>query len=266
MIDIDKYKVLLRGAGELASAVAVTLHRVGFKVLMTELPVPLAIRRTVSFSDAMLNGRSEVEGIQSLKADLKNYIEIINDDKIPILEDSIELLSLIKPNFYIDARMLKTDLIDRRNNAYFTIGLGPGFKVGANCDSVIETKRGHSLGKVIWHGSAQKNTGIPGTIGGQSKNRVIHAESDGKINWCVNIGDEVQEYQVLGEIANLEIRSQISGIVRGLISPLVNVSSRMKIADIDPRGSEIDYKTISDKARNISRGVLEAMLIHLKYI
>ncbi len=161
---------------------------------------------------------------------------------------------------------LKRMLLIEEMTAYFTIGLGPGFKVGANCEALIETKRGHSLGKVIWQGSAQKNTGIPGTIGGQSKKRVIHAESYGKINWRVNFGDVVQENQILGEIANHPIKSQISGIVRGLISPLVNVSSGMKIADIDPRVSDIDHKTISDKARNISRGVLEAMLIHLNKI
>ncbi len=266
MTGLSKYRVLIRGGGELASASAITLQRVGFKVIMTEMPIPQAIRRTASFSDVMFNGSSKVEGFQSFKADSMTYQGILNNGKIPILTDSDALFNIIKPHFYIDGRMLKKEVNDRRNHIYYTIGLGPGFTVGKNCDAVIETMRGHNLGKVLWQGSAQQNTGIPGAIGGESKKRVIHATSTGRISWDVNFGDLVQENQVIGQVGTFEIKSQISGIVRGLISPQVNISIGMKIADIDPRGKEIDHDTISDKARNIGRGVLEAILVHLKQI
>lgn len=257
------YIVLIRGAGELASAIGLTLNRVGFKVIMTELPIPLAIRRSVCFGDAMFAESSKVENVTSVKSDLNNYNEILNNHRIPILLDSIDFINIIKPEFYIDARMLKKDVIDRRGRSCFTVGIGPGFTVGKNCDVIVETMRGHNLGKILWNGSAQKNTGIPGSVGGESGRRVVHSNFDGRVKWNVDFGDIVDENQVIGKIDGIEIKSQISGMIRGLISQKVAIIKEMKIADIDPRGNTIDYKTISDKDRNIGRGVLEAIMIHL---
>jgi len=263
MNSLNKYKVLIRGAGEMASAVGVVLHRVGFSVIMTELPIPLAIRRTVCFSDAMLNGTAEVEGIQSIQADYNNYIGILSNENIPVIEDSIELITQIKPETYVDARLLKYTVQDRRSLAEFIVGLGPGFTVGVNCSAIIETMRGHNLGRVIWDGSASSNTGVPGKIGGESARRVIYSPGAGNIEWLVDFGDIVEQNQVLGTIGEIEIKSHISGIVRGLISPKVNTTKGMKIADVDPRGEEVDYTTVSDKARCVGRGVLEAIMIHI---
>ncbi len=264
MNDLKHLSVLIRGAGEMASAVAVVLHRVGFSVIMTELSIPLAIRRTVAFSDTILDGTTQVEGIQSVRADYDNYNEILNDGKIPILQDSIEIIKNIKPKYYIDARLLKHMVEDRRLLAQCTIGLGPGFMVGKNCNVIIETMRGHNLGRVIWQGSASPNTGVPGKLGGESAKRVIYSPGTGNIEWFVDFGEIVEQNQVLGKIGEIEIKSHISGIVRGLISPKVNAIIGMKIADVDPRGKEVDYNTISDKARCVGRGVLEAIMVHLK--
>lgn len=259
--------VLIRGAGEMASAVAVVLQRVGFPVILTELPIPLAIRRTVCFSDAMLDGTAAVEGIQAVKLDYPSEgfepSEGLTSGKIPVLTDSKELMKNIKPEFYIDARLLKKSVKDRRSLAQFTVGLGPGFTVGENCNVIIETMRGHNLGRVIWHDSAAPNTGVPGKIGGESAKRVVYSPGVGNIKWLVDFGEIVKQNQVLGKLGEIEIKSHINGIVRGLISPKVNMTKGMKIADVDPRGIEVDYTTISDKARCVGRGVLEAIMIHL---
>ncbi len=263
MNELKQYTILIRGAGEMASAVAVVLHRVGFTVIMTELSIPLAIRRTVSFSDAILNGTAEVEGIQSFQADYSNYRDIVRNGNIPVLIDSIELINRIKPIFYVDARLLKHTVKNRRSLAQFIIGLGPGFTVGENCNVIIETMRGHNLGKVIWKGRASPNTGVPGKIGGESAKRVVYSLGIGSITWISDFGDIVEQNQVLGKIGEIEIKSHISGIVRGLISHKVNLIKGMKIADVDPRGIKVDYTTVSDKARCVGRGVLEALMIHL---
>ena len=263
MNNLKKYTVLIRGAGEMASAVGVVLHRVGFSAIMTELRVPLAIRRTVCFSDAMLNGTTEVEGIQSDNADYTNYLDILRNGNIPVVIDSIELIEKIKPAIYVDARLLKYTVQDRRSLAEFIVGLGPGFTVGVNCSAIIETMRGHNLGRVIWDGSASSNTGVPGKIGGESARRVIYSPGAGNIEWLADFGDIVEQNQVLGTIGEIEIKSHISGIVRGLISPKVNTTKGMKIADVDPRGVKVDYTTVSDKARCVGRGVLEAIMVYL---
>lgn len=263
MNDLKQYTVLIRGAGEMASAVAVVLHRVGFSVVMTELPIPLAIRRTVSFSDAILDGTTQVEGIQSVRANYDNYFDILRNKNIPVLTDSIEFITGIKPKFLIDARLLKKLVNDLRSLAQFTVGLGPGFTVGENCDVIIETMRGHNLGRIIWQGSASPNTGMPGKIGGESAKRVIYSPGVGNIIWLVKFGYIVKQNKVLGKIREIEIKSHISGIVRGLISPKVNMTKGLKIADVDPRGIEVDYTTISDKAQCVGRAVLEAIMVHL---
>jgi len=261
--NLNNSKILIRGAGELASAIGLTLHRVGFKVIMTDLPIPQAIRRSVCFSEAIFNNQSTVEEIMAEKSDANYFYDVLKKRNIPVLIDSVELLIIVKPDYYVDSRMLKKDIFDRRAESYLTIGLGPGFEVGKNCDVIIETVRGHNLGKVLWNGVAKPNTKVPGIVGGESAKRVIHAPKDGKLCWLVNFGDIVKENQVIGKIDDIDLKSQINGIVRGLISTEVKIRKRMKIADVDPRGKEVDFNTISDKARNIGRGVLEAILVDI---
>ncbi|MBC8214460.1 MAG: EF2563 family selenium-dependent molybdenum hydroxylase system protein [Candidatus Marinimicrobia bacterium] len=257
-------KIWIRGAGELGSATAHLLHRIGFSVFLSELENPLAIRRPVTFSDAIFNGFSEVEGARAKFCSISKIEKVFSADEIPILIDNSDLMKNACFEIYIDARMLKTIQNDSRNIANISIGLGPGFTAKNNCDVVIETMRGHNLGKVIWDGSAQSNTGIPGNIGGKTKDRIIKSPANGTVDWLVDFGEIVQKYQALGKVGNTEILTKIHGIVRGLIYPKVAILDGMKIGDVDPRGTSVNFRAISEKSRCIARGVLEAILINLK--
>ncbi len=259
----DHLTIWVRGAGEMASAVAHCLYRVGFRVLMSELPIPLSIRRTVAFSEAVFTGRWEVEGVPAQRCDIPAATDLISQGIIPVVIDNPQIDTL-HPHVMVDGRMLKRQTRDIRAYAPFTIGLGPGFEAGSNCHAVIETMRGHDLGKVIWQGAAQPHTGVPGEVGGETLRRVVNAPADGQVRWSVDFGDLVRENDLLGSIDNThELRAPVAGLVRGLISPKVHLKKGLKIADIDPRGGAIDFRTISDKARAVGRGVLEAILVHL---
>ncbi len=259
---LQNRRVIIRGAGELGSAVACVLHRCGFSVILTELPQPLAIRRPVTFSDAMLTGESAVEGITGIRAIPDQVDEILQkEEAIAVLEDGYIRRILSRKDILVDARMLKKAVPDMRKDAFLVIGLGPGFTVGENCHAVIETHRGHDLGRVIRLGSPQADTGVPGEIGGESGKRVIRAPADGVVTWQVDFGQIVKQGQVIGIVNGAEIITPIGGMVRGLISPKVAVSKGMKIADVDPRGETVDYQKISDKALCIGRGVLEVILV-----
>lgn len=260
----ESLRLWVRGAGELGSAVALTLRRVGIGVFLTDLPRPLAIRRPVTFSDAILEGISAVEDIQGVRATAENAPQIISAGQIPVLEDSPLMARQLAPQITVDARMLKGSGGDSGLMSPFVIGLGPGFTAGGNCMAVVETRRGHNLGRVIWSGSAQPDTGIPGKLGGETARRVIYAPVEGALKWEVDFGALVESGQRLGTIDSHEIEAPITGLVRGLISPLVPMASGLKIADIDPRGTTVDYRTVSDKASAVSRAVLEAVLVHLR--
>lgn len=254
--------VWVRGAGELGSAAALTLHRTGFNVFASDLPLPLAIRRTVTFSDALIDGSATVEDVRGRHASLEEIPAILLNGDIPIILDDPEALFKFKPNVIVDARMLKRPVEDFLDRAPITIGLGPGFIAGTTCQAVIETRRGHDLGRIIWTGQASPNTGIPGEIGGETKNRIIRALAAGTITWETDFGKLVKKGERIGTInQNIEILAPISGLVRGLISPKVPVSQGMKIGDIDPRGKSVDFLQISDKSLAVARGVLEAILI-----
>ena len=260
----ESLRLWVRGAGELGSAVALTLRRVGIGVFLTDLPRPLAIRRPVTFSDAILEGNSAVEDIQGVRATAENAPQIISAGQIPVLEDSPLMARQLAPQITVDARMLKGSGSDSGLMSPFVIGLGPGFIAGGNCMAVVETRRGHNLGRVIWSGSAQPDTGIPGKLGGETARRVIYAPVEGALKWEVDFGALVESGQRLGTIDSHEIEAPITGLVRGLISPLVPMASGLKIADIDPRGATVNYRTVSDKASAVSRAVLEAVLVHLR--
>ena len=253
--------VWIRGAGELGSAIAVTLHRVGYLVLISELSHPLAIRRTVTFTDAIYFGTTEVEDVPADLISINDYQSALENRRIPIVVDDLEIRNLISPDIIVDARMLKKRIPSFINYAEISIGLGPEISAGITCNAVIETNRGHALGKIIWHGMAETNTGIPGAVGGESKRRIVIASKGGKIEWKVKFGEIVTKGDLLGKIDKTDVKAPLSGIVRGLIAPQTNITSGIKIGDIDPRGEEINYMELSDKARCVARGVLEAILV-----
>ncbi len=261
---LESLLVWVRGAGELGSAAALTLRRVGIAVFLSELPQPLAIRRTVTFSDAILEGTATVEDIQGMRATMENVPQVISAGKIPVLEDSPAIAQLLAPQVAVDARMLKGSGSGPGLKSPFVIGLGPGFAAGDNCGAVVETRRGHNLGRVIWSGSAQRDTGVPGELGGETARRVFYAPAEGTLKWAVDFGALLEPGQRLGTIDSQEIVTPIAGLVRGLISPRVPMAGGLKIADIDPRGAAVDYRTVSDKARAVSRAVLEAILVYLR--
>ncbi len=254
--------IWIRGAGELGSAAALVLHRSGFNLILSELAMPLAIRRPVTFSDAIFDGESRVEDIVAL-LDNRTIDQASGAEKSIHLTSNDELVRNLKPVIVVDARMLKNSHSDIILDAKLTIGLGPGFEAGKNCHLAIETKRGHSLGRIIRSGTTIPDSGIPGNIANRTKSRVIYSKHDGKIEWMVDFGDLVKQEQVIGLIDNKhEIVSPLDGMVRGLISPRIPSTEGLKIADVDPRGETVDYQKISDKALAVGRAVLEAILIN----
>ncbi|MBI2252595.1 MAG: EF2563 family selenium-dependent molybdenum hydroxylase system protein [Armatimonadetes bacterium] len=256
MIKFNQILVLIRGGGDLASGAAHRLFTCGFKVVILELSEPRMLRRSVSFSEAVYRKEWQVEGV---KAKLLTVLpEKFNF--IPILIDSQgESIDKIKPRILIDARMKKKNIDTEINQAPLVIGLGPGFKAGINAHYVIETKRGHYLGRVYKKGGTLPDTGIPGEIGGFTYERLIRAPEEGIFKTHQEIGNKIKKGEIIGEIGKIKLKSKISGIIRGLIKAGIKVKFNEKIADIDPR-KEIDIYTISDKARAIGGGVLEAIL------
>jgi len=261
----DNINIVIRGAGELASAAALILHNIGFRVILTELPTPLAIRRTVTFSDAIITSETTVEGVTARFYKLAEIEAGLPHNILPIVYDNMKVIKTLKPQIVVDARMLKRDQPEMNYGKAFVVGLGPGFTIGKNCHVIVETKRGHELGRLIWQGSAIPNTGIPGVLGGESCQRIITAPAEGQVIWRVDFGNLVKKSEILGTVDQVhQIIAPIAGIVRGLISPQVMASPRMKIGDIDPRGKEINVHLISDKARSVGRGIMEAVVQFLQ--
>ncbi|ACN82574.1 molybdenum hydroxylase [Brachyspira hyodysenteriae] len=262
--------VIVRGAGDLATGIVYSLYKAHFKVIVLETQYPSSIRRKVALSEAVYDGESKVEDIEAVL--VKSYEEALNIiadknyTKIPILIDpNCDILKNIKPTFLIDAIIAKKNLGTNKSMAKYTIALGPGFIAGKDCDIVIETMRGHNLGRMYLEGEAIPNTGIPGNIGGKEAERVIHASSNGIIENVKNIGDFVKEKEVIAYINNnnekIEVLATFDGLLRGIIRDGFKVHKGLKIADIDPRKSEYDNCfTISDKARNLGGSVLTAMM------
>lgn len=259
--------VIVRGGGDIASGTIHRLHQAGFAVIILESFTPTAIRRTVSFSQAVFDGEMTIEGVTSKLC--KHFDEIeknLNKNIIPVFcNPEGELIKKIKPLAVIDAILAKKNLGTKLEMADIVIGLGPGFVAGVDVHAVIETKRGHSLGRVIYKGSAAENTGEPGNIAGYTIERVMYAPDSGKIKVIHDIGNIVEKDQVVAYVNNKEVKAKIPGMIRGMIQNGMEVFDGMKIADIDPRGVEADYMSVSDKARAIGGGVLEALL-HLDYI
>lgn len=255
--------VIVRGGGDVASGTIQKLHRSGFKVLVLEVENPTCIRRKVSFSEAIYDKYVIIEDIKAVYINNSEEIkECWQKDEIPVAVDPKgKYIDLLKPEIVVDGILAKKNLGTNMNMAHITVALGPGFKAKEDVNVVIETNRGHNLGRLIFNGSASENTGIPGNIEGYSKERVIYSPCAGSIKNVREIGDIVKAGEVIAYVDNFEVKATIDGVLRGILRNNSKVSQGLKIADIDPRLSEVEncYK-ISDKARNIGGGALEAIL------
>jgi xanthine dehydrogenase accessory factor len=253
--------VLIKGAGDLASGVAWRLHRCAYRVVMTELPHPLAIRRRVAFAEAVYVGEIAVEGVVAkLVHDVDEVGAVLRAGVIPVLIDpSASCRSALHPDALVDAIVAKRNLGTKVTDAPLVIALGPGFVTGTDCHAVIETKRGHTLGRVVWSGSAEPNTGTPGRIRGHSADRVLRAPCAGHVVAHAAIGDRLHAGDLIATVAGELVRAPFGGVLRGLIHPAVRVWPGLKIGDVDPRGERSHCFTISDKALAVAGGVLEAL-------
>lgn len=258
--------VIVRGGGDIATGTIYKLVRCGFKVLILEIERPSAIRRNVAYCEAVYEGHKEVEGIDCVLVHSVNELKNIFDQgKIALMVDPKgKMIDVLKPEIVVDAILAKKNLGTNKNMAPITIGLGPGFCAGKDVDIVIETMRGHRLGRLIEEGPAMKNTGVPGLIKGYGKERVIHAPYEGVVHQIKKITDTCEKGDILAYICNDEgefpVIASMSGLLRGLIREGYYVTKGFKMADIDPRLDEYqNCFTISDKARCIAGGVLEAI-------
>lgn len=264
---MKKELIVVRGGGDLATGTIYKLRKCGYRVLVLESEKPSAIRRNVAFSEAVYEGRWTVEDVTAVLAnDIEEAEKIMDTGNVTVLVDPrCDCLNTLKPVALVDAIIAKKNLGTNRSMATITIGLGPGFTAGEDVDAVIETMRGHKLGRVILEGSAIPNTGIPGAVAGVTKERVIHAPAAGVLKNVCHITDVIEKGQIIAWIetseGNVEVPATISGLLRGLIRDGYQVTKGFKIADIDPRVEEYENCfTISDKARCIAGGVLEAIL------
>ena len=255
-------RVLIRGAGDLASGIALRLFHAKMEVIMTDLPRPTAIRRTVCFSQAILFGTMTVEDVTAVFAKTSEAaVSILKEKKIPVLADpEAACIAALRPDAVVDAILAKRNLGTKITDAPCVIGVGPGFTAGVDCHACVETMRGHTLGRVITEGSPIPNTNIPGLIGGFAGERVLRAPADGIFRQRLEIGDMVEQNEIAGFVGTEPMRCQISGVLRGLLADGTPVHKGMKAGDVDPRG-EVSYcQLVSDKALAIGGGVLEAIL------
>ena len=254
--------VLIRGAGDIATGIALRLHRSGMQVVMTDLPHPTAIRRTVCFSPAITHGETVVEGVRAVRAeDAGAARACLTQGAIPVLPDpDCRCRDELRPDALVDAILAKKNLGTRITDAPVVVAVGPGFTAGEDCHAVVETMRGHTLGRVIYRGSALPNTNIPGLIGGYAGERVLRAPADGIFVQRREIGDEVKAGDIAGEVDGQPMRCTIDGVLRGLLSDGTPVFKGMKSGDVDPRCKPEYCTTASDKALAVGGGVLEAIL------
>lgn len=253
--------VVVKGGGDLATGVAHRLHRAGMQVVITELPEPLVIRRTVAFAAAVFHGETEVEGIQARLAEPGTIEAVWREGSIPVLIDpDARIVPSLRPQVLVDAIMAKRNTGTAIEDAPLVIALGPGFTAGADCHAIIETNRGHHLGRVILSGSAEPNGGIPGSVHGYATERVLRVPCAGVFQGHCRIGEQVRPGQMVAHVNGSAVHAQIGGVLRGLLADGVPTTTGMKVGDIDPRGCVEHCFTISDKARAVAGGVLEAIL------
>ncbi len=256
-------RIVIKGAGDLASGVAARLWRSGFPVIMTEIEMPLTVRRSVSFSDAVYEGEATVEDMTARRVKSpSDILKALSDGVIPVIVDpKAEIVKEIEPVAVVDAIMAKKNLGTHLDDAGFVVGLGPGFTAGRDVHAVVETKRGHTLGRVLWEGSAIPNTGIPGEVKGFGAARVIRAPGPGVFKGALSIGTHVERGDVVAYAGDIPVPAPIPGMLRGLLHDGVFVEKDLKSGDVDPRDVRESCWTISDKALAIGGGVLEAVLM-----
>jgi xanthine dehydrogenase accessory factor len=257
--------IVVRGGGDLATGVAHRLRRAGFPVVVTELAQPLVVRRSVAFASAVFDGEIEVEGLVALRIEGERAAAEARDmaraGQVPVVVDPDgRLIAALSPGVVVDARLAKRPLDTTLGQAPLVIGLGPGFIAGVHCHAVVETQRGHDLGRVLWHGAAEADTGEPEAVLGHTHARVLRAPVDGVFEGVRVIGDLVQADDVVGCVDTTWIAAPFMGVVRGLIHNGLAVRAGAKVGDIDPRPDPARCFTISDKARAVGGGVLEAIL------
>jgi xanthine dehydrogenase accessory factor len=259
----ERYLVCIRGGGDLATGVAYRLYRAGFPLVILELPQPLVIRRAVSFAEAVYSGEMQVAGVEArLTAGVAEALALAKSGTVSVMVDSAGLaIPRLNPTVLVDARMIKANPGDTNaDQALLVIALGPGYTVGRDCHAVIETSRGHDLGRVLWQGRAAADTGSPGPIKGRTRERVLRAPTDGAIQSVIQIGDSVSSGQLIATVGGEPLRAPFKGVLRGLLHDGVPVPAGNKIGDVDPRGVRRHCFTISDKALSVGGGVVEAIL------
>lgn len=265
MNKVNNVLVIIRGGGDLATGVAVRLFQAGFPVIILEIDHPTVIRLPVSFARAVYEDKAIIEGVEAvLISSWEEAEKIIKLNKVPILVDP-EGSCIKKLSFtvLVDAILAKRNLGTRKNQAPLVIGLGPGFTAGQDVDAVVETKRGHNLGRVYYQGQAAPDTGVPGEIKGETIRRLLRAPAEGKITPLHKIGDLVHVQEIIAKINGIPVKAEISGVLRGLIHPQCRTTKGMKVGDIDPRGRREYCFTVSDKARSLGGAVLEAICVYL---
>ncbi|MFN8454846.1 MAG: selenium-dependent molybdenum cofactor biosynthesis protein YqeB [Anaerolineae bacterium] len=266
---LNEILVLIKGAGDLASGVAYRLKRSGFPVMMTELPAPSLVRRTVSFGEAVYSGETVVEGLIARRVDTPEQARsLAYSEVIPVLVDpQAASVAVLKPQVLVDGIIAKINTGTALTDASLVIALGPGFTAGSDCHAVIETNRGHWLGRVIYpgggpfgNGQAEADTQTPGAIKGRSDDRVLRAPAAGHLTPHAHIGDRINAGQLIATVAGQELRAAFAGVLRGLVHPQVAVTPGFKIGDLDPRGEVSHCFAISDKSLAVGGGVLEGIL------
>lgn len=281
----SKHLIILRGGGDLATGIAYRLHQAGFPLIVLELAHPLVVRRKVALATAVLEGSIQIETLhaqhaqsadEALQLAQSGKIPVLVAPQLPVISNQLSVIGKQQPlteyrspntahriPVLIDARMAKRNIDTHIDQAELVIALGPGFTAGVDCHAVIETMRGHTLGRVIWDGAAIPNTGTPGIVAGKGAERVLRAPAAGRVHWKLEIGDLVQEGDTIGDVAGQTITAPFAGVLRGLIAPGSEVPAGLKIGDLDARAAISACFTISEKALAIGGGVLEAILTHL---
>ncbi len=254
--------VVIKGAGDIATGVALRLYHARFQVVMTEIQRPTAIRRAVCFSRAVTEGKATVEDVTAeLAQNAQEVNSVLSRGNIAVLADpEAACVPLLRPDAVVDAVLAKANLGTRITDAPVVVGVGPGFTAGVDCHAVVETQRGHALGRVITAGSASPNTGVPGNIGGYTVERILRAPQDGIFEQALDIGAEVRAGDIAGYVDGMPMRAAIAGILRGILSDGTPVHKGMKSGDVDPRCKIEHCYTVSDKALSVGGGVLEAIL------
>jgi xanthine dehydrogenase accessory factor len=254
--------VVIRGAGDLATGAALRLHHAGIKIAMTEIAAPHSVRRTVCFSQAVYERRTQVEDVCALLVSGETEMkEAFKNKQIAVFVDpAADIVKGFKPAVLVDAVMARRNTGTSLTDAPVVIGVGPGFTAGVDCHAVIETQRGHTLGRVITEGCALPSTGVPASIGGYTVERLLRSPANGVFEALMSIGDLVNEGDIVARVGGIPIKAEIAGMLRGILPSGITVRKGLKAGDIDPRCERIHCFTVSDKALAVGGGVLEALL------